>query len=188
MRVPAPCAGAKFIGLTVIHQSETRSWKSSRSMGALWKMPTRYSQKMYVEQYIMRVSAVVLRGMVTGNRDTSTVQLREHFVGDISRGASLLSKCIIAAAKNAPNTCGLGLWRKGRGAVKGKLVIISRDCAESNSWIQNDNRDDEFLTSRILFLMTYDTSLDYEKLVTDHQLAESINQVKSLRCYDIFMY
>jgi len=135
----------------------------------------------------MRVSAVVLRSMVIGNRDTGTVQLREHFVGDIPRGASLLSKCIIAAAKNAPNTCGLGLWRKSRGAVKGKF-IMGRGCAESNSWIQNDNRDDEFLISRILFLMTYDTNLDYEKLVADHQLAESINQVKSLGCYDISMY
>ncbi|OCK91543.1 uncharacterized protein K441DRAFT_664471 [Cenococcum geophilum 1.58] len=42
--------------------------------------------------------------------------------------------------------------------------------------LKNDNRDDEFLISRILFLMTYDTNLDYEKLVADHQLAESINQ------------
>jgi hypothetical protein len=78
----------------------------------------------------MRVSAVVLRSMVIGNQDTGTVQLREHFVGDISRGASLLSKCLIAAAKNAPNTCGLGLWRKSRGAVKGKLIIMGGGCAE----------------------------------------------------------
>ena len=136
----------------------------------------------------MRVSTVVLRSMVIGNRDTGTVQLREHFVDNISRGASLLSKCIIAAAKNAPNTCGLGLWRKSRGAVKGKLIIMGGGCAGSNSWIQNDNRDDEFLISRILFLMTYDTNLDYEKLVAAHQLAESVNQVKSLGCYGISMY
>ncbi|KAF2098378.1 hypothetical protein NA57DRAFT_66698 [Rhizodiscina lignyota] len=39
-----------------------------------------------------------------------------------------------------------------------------------------DNRDDEFLVSRILFLMTYNTNLNFEKLVNDNQLADSINQ------------
>ncbi|PSN73704.1 hypothetical protein BS50DRAFT_597174 [Corynespora cassiicola Philippines] len=41
--------------------------------------------------------------------------------------------------------------------------------------MKSESIDDEFLTSRILFLMTYDTNLDYEKLVNEHQLAESIN-------------
>jgi hypothetical protein len=41
--------------------------------------------------------------------------------------------------------------------------------------IQSESIDDEFLLSRILFLTTYDTSLDYTQLVRDHQLAESIN-------------
>jgi len=40
---------------------------------------------------------------------------------------------------------------------------------------QNDSTDDEFLASRILFLMTYETNLDYGKLVHEHHLAESIN-------------
>ena len=39
-----------------------------------------------------------------------------------------------------------------------------------------DSRHDEFLVSRILFLLTYNTRLDMEALVNDRQLAESINQ------------
>lgn len=39
-----------------------------------------------------------------------------------------------------------------------------------------DNRDDEFLISRILFLLTYNTQVDFEVLVDDNHLAESINQ------------
>ncbi|TKA77070.1 hypothetical protein B0A49_03431 [Cryomyces minteri] len=39
-----------------------------------------------------------------------------------------------------------------------------------------DNRDDEFLVSRILFLMTYNTDVDFNQLKREHQIAESINQ------------
>jgi hypothetical protein len=41
--------------------------------------------------------------------------------------------------------------------------------------LKSESIDDEFLTSRILFLMTYDTDLNYENLVNENQLAESIN-------------
>lgn len=39
-----------------------------------------------------------------------------------------------------------------------------------------DHRDDEFLASRILFLLTYNTNLDFEELINQHQLAESVVQ------------
>ena len=39
-----------------------------------------------------------------------------------------------------------------------------------------DNRDDEFLISRMLFLLTYNTKIDFETLVEQNQLADSINQ------------
>lgn len=39
-----------------------------------------------------------------------------------------------------------------------------------------DHRDDEFLVSRILFLLTYSTKLDFEPLIDNHQLADSINK------------
>lgn len=39
-----------------------------------------------------------------------------------------------------------------------------------------DNRDDEFLISRILFLLTYNTTVDFDLLISKHNLTESINQ------------
>ncbi|SMR50857.1 unnamed protein product [Zymoseptoria tritici ST99CH_1A5] len=39
-----------------------------------------------------------------------------------------------------------------------------------------DNRDDEFLVARMLFLLTYKTKIDFGALINQHQLAESINQ------------
>ncbi|KAF1845185.1 uncharacterized protein K460DRAFT_366072 [Cucurbitaria berberidis CBS 394.84] len=41
--------------------------------------------------------------------------------------------------------------------------------------LKGDSADDEFLSSRVLFLMTYDANLDYTKLVHENQLADSIN-------------
>ncbi|KAK3711441.1 hypothetical protein LTR37_009620 [Vermiconidia calcicola] len=42
--------------------------------------------------------------------------------------------------------------------------------------LKTDDRDDEFLISRILFLLTYNTKIDFEQLVKQNQLVESINQ------------
>lgn len=38
-----------------------------------------------------------------------------------------------------------------------------------------DDRDDEFLISRMLFLLTYNTKVDFEDLIEQNRLAESIN-------------
>lgn len=40
--------------------------------------------------------------------------------------------------------------------------------------LKNDSRDDEFLVSRIIFLTTYGTKIDIEKLIDQYHLAESI--------------
>nr|POE49166.1 synembryn-like protein c3e7.04c [Quercus suber] len=42
--------------------------------------------------------------------------------------------------------------------------------------LQVDDRDDEFLISRLLFLLTYNTDLDFETLFAQNRLAASINQ------------
>lgn len=42
---------------------------------------------------------------------------------------------------------------------------------------QSDNSDDEFLASRILFLLTYDTNLDFDPLVREKGLSDAITQV-----------
>ncbi|KAF9741243.1 hypothetical protein PMIN06_006256 [Paraphaeosphaeria minitans] len=41
--------------------------------------------------------------------------------------------------------------------------------------LKQENVDDEFLCSRILFLMTYDTNVDFDNLVQHHELAEHVN-------------
>jgi hypothetical protein len=40
--------------------------------------------------------------------------------------------------------------------------------------LKNDNRDDEFLVSRIIFLTTYDSNVNIEKLIDQYHLAENI--------------
>ncbi|KAE8445986.1 hypothetical protein EG329_012625 [Mollisiaceae sp. DMI_Dod_QoI] len=40
--------------------------------------------------------------------------------------------------------------------------------------LKNDSRDDEFLVSRIIFLTTYGTKIDIEKLIDQYRLAENI--------------
>ncbi|RKF62184.1 Synembryn-A [Erysiphe neolycopersici] len=40
--------------------------------------------------------------------------------------------------------------------------------------IKDDNREDEFLTSRILFLTTYGTNIDLEKLIDQYRIADNI--------------
>ena len=44
------------------------------------------------------------------------------------------------------------------------------------SKLRNDNRDDEFLISRLIFLTTYGASVDLPRLIEEHQLADSIVQ------------
>jgi len=41
--------------------------------------------------------------------------------------------------------------------------------------LKNDNREDEFLVSRIIFLTTYGGNVDLENLIDDHHLADNIN-------------
>ena len=52
----------------------------------------------------------------------------------------------------------------------------SIDCRASNLDKANGN-EDEFLCSRILFLLTYGTSVDFQELILKHKLAQSVNEV-----------
>lgn len=54
------------------------------------------------------------------------------------------------------------------------LVDLGYD-AKLCSRLKNDNREDEFLISRIIFLLTYDTNINIERLIDQHHLAEHIN-------------
>jgi hypothetical protein len=51
-------------------------------------------------------------------------------------------------------------------------------CVESIlTYRKNNDKEDEFLISRILFLLTYGTNVDFENLIDQQHLAESINRV-----------
>lgn len=52
------------------------------------------------------------------------------------------------------------------------LHYESKACAR----LKDNNRDDEFLISRILFLATYDTNIDIEALIDQHHLADIITR------------
>ncbi|KAI1261381.1 guanine nucleotide exchange factor [Xylariaceae sp. FL1019] len=48
--------------------------------------------------------------------------------------------------------------------------------AKACSKLKNDNRDDEFLISRIIFLTTYDTNAKLADLIDKHQLADTVSK------------
>lgn len=57
-----------------------------------------------------------------------------------------------------------------------RQVFVDLDYApKAAERLKNDNRDDEFLISRILFLTTYNTNLDFERLIDQYHLADNIN-------------
>lgn len=56
-----------------------------------------------------------------------------------------------------------------------RQTFVDLGCAEkASNKLKNDNRDDEFLLSRILLLTTYGTDVQLEKLIDEHHLAEHI--------------
>jgi hypothetical protein len=62
-----------------------------------------------------------------------------------------------------------------RAAEKLKVCMSFLCCLTHVDQIQNNSIDDEFLASRVLFLTTYETNLDYTQLVRDNELADNIN-------------
>ena len=42
---------------------------------------------------------------------------------------------------------------------------------------QTDNSEDEMIASRLLFLSTYDTNLNFEDLIKNHSLGDNVNYV-----------
>ncbi|KAI9834686.1 MAG: hypothetical protein M1826_000088 [Phylliscum demangeonii] len=57
-----------------------------------------------------------------------------------------------------------------------RQIFVDLGCApKAVDRLKNDNRDDEFLISRILFLTTYNTNIDFEKLIDEDHLADHLN-------------
>lgn len=85
------------------------------------------------------------------------------------------SQCLASAAKGSSGASRPGTWARCCREVQGlhkRPLQCTEDCANC---IQSDSIDDEFLLSRILFLTTYGANLDYNELVNEHNLADSIN-------------
>lgn len=57
-----------------------------------------------------------------------------------------------------------------------RQILVDLGCApKAADKLKTDNSDDEFLLSRILFLMTYGTTANFQELITKNKLADSIN-------------
>ncbi|KAL8695436.1 MAG: hypothetical protein Q9218_000014 [Villophora microphyllina] len=69
-----------------------------------------------------------------------------------------------------------GISGKGRSTLEGNLTNLGQsNISYIAQTLQNDNREDELLYSRILFLLTYNTTLDFSEVFDDYHLAESIH-------------
>lgn len=56
-----------------------------------------------------------------------------------------------------------------------RQILVDMGCApKAAEKLKTDNSDDEFLLSRILFLMTYGTTANYQELIKKNKLADSI--------------
>ncbi len=78
--------------------------------------------------------------------------------------------------------CGFGLCRESCREVEGiacPCIFQAIELLDTLTLAQSDNPDDEFLGSRILFLMTYDTKLDFDPLFDEYHLGDSINEVST---------
>lgn len=57
-----------------------------------------------------------------------------------------------------------------------RQILVDLGCApKAADKLKTDNSDDEFLLSRILFLMTYGTTANFQELIKKNRLADSIN-------------
>lgn len=90
-------------------------------------------------------------------------------------------KCLTSREEHATDICGLREWEKGSGKIEGwknkSTHIFIGFWANTGPRKQEDNSDDEFLSARLLFLTTYDSDLDFNKLFEENSLGESINNV-----------
>ncbi|CAO2655664.1 Nn.00g044670.m01.CDS01 [Neocucurbitaria sp. VM-36] len=86
---------------------------------------------------------------------------RYAFDGDTTPASQEALRCIANALLLVPKTR--------------QLLVDLGHGPHAADKLKGDSADDEFLASRILFLMTYDANLDYSKLVSENQLADNIN-------------
>lgn len=88
-------------------------------------------------------------------------------------------RCLANALLLRPSTrqllVNLNYGRKA--AVKLQVEAFFLCSSAISNTQQTERNDDEFICSRIVFLLTYETDLDFEELVLKYNLAEAINKV-----------
>jgi hypothetical protein len=88
----------------------------------------------------------------------------------------MYSQCPTSSTENATDTGGPWTWTTCCREVEGTCGLYDSSIFELVlTSEQSASPDDEFLASRVLFLTTYDTNLDFPQLVRENHLAENIN-------------
>lgn len=95
-----------------------------------------------------------------------------------SQGIAVLSKHGLDRENNAPSREALRCLANAflLNEPSRQIFVDLGYAPKAAERLKVDNRDDEFLISRMLFLLTYNTKVDFEVMIDENKLAESINQ------------
>lgn len=116
--------------------------------------------------------------LVIGNRNALSICIFYQGSDKLTGGFKVPCQRISPQAKDETIIRRQRLWPKSRRPVQGRSIQSEVFDFLRLTRRQSDNREDEFLLGRILFLMTYDTTLNFETLIKENHLDESINEVK----------
>lgn len=76
---------------------------------------------------------------------------------------------------------GLGRhWLQWEGGAETQGKSLNSERYSKLTVVQSDSSDDEMFAGRVLFLSTYDTTLDFDKLIKENHLADNILHVSAL--------
>ncbi|KAJ5280840.1 hypothetical protein N7478_006212 [Penicillium angulare] len=112
------------------------------------------------------------------------LQLRQHGTNPVDADPIYSSKGIGILVKygvdgESPDVCRAALRCVANALLlNGKMRQVFVDTGYGGKLAEKlkvDNSDDEMVTSRILFLSTYDTTMDFDDLIQNHSLGENVN-------------
>jgi hypothetical protein len=157
-RSPVPWIAARQLRPTnTCQQNEMLRWRNSRYTGEISSLQTLYSPKRYVH-----TKNCLFAYLLTISQGIETLA-RHAFNSPSSTTSRNALRCL----------CNALLLKAETRQMFVDLGYEAKACAK----LKNDNRDDEFLISRIIFLTTY-ANANLEELIDKHQIADMI--VKNL--------
>lgn len=131
-------------------------WRNSRSMAETLPIQIPYSLTKFVP-------LLTFRWILTNMRDKGIETLTRHAFNSPSN----------TTCRNALRVLCNAMFL--RPATRQMFVDLGYEAKACNK-LKNDNRDDEFLVSRLIFLTTYDTTINLTSLIDQHHLADTIVQ------------